>query len=247
MPNTPHDLGPRDFRPHEFWQEIRPAGGFADETRAGLSHLFAAALPDGREIALPIRVLPSGDRAVASLIVNQASFAVEDALAGFMTVEARGFAPEAVVGVPTLGLPLAANVARRLGHARMVALGTSRKFWYDEALSEPLRSITSPGTSPGTGAGEGKRIYIDPRMLPLLEGRRFVLVDDVLSTGSSILAVLRMLDKAGLRPVAIIAAMLQGEGWRAALAASPYADVPVRSAIATPLFARGPDGMWHPL
>ncbi len=227
------------YEPHDYWQDIRPEGGFAHEVAAGLSHLFAASLPDGREIALPIRVLPSGDRAVASLIVNQASFAVEDALAEAMAREAQVCAPEVVMGVPTLGLPLAANVARRLGHPRMVALGTSRKFWYDESLSEPLRSITSPG--------EGKRIYLDPRMLPLLQGRGFVLVDDVISTGTSILAVLRMLEKAKLRPRAIVVAMRQGEAWRSALDASAFADIPVRSAIATPLLARGDDGMWHPL
>lgn len=227
------------YEPHDYWQDIRAAGGFSDEIEGGLSHLFPASLADGREIALPIRVLPSGDRAVASLIINQASFAVEDALAKAMAREAEAFGPEVVMGVPTLGLPLAANVARRLGHPRMVALGTSRKFWYDETLSEPLRSITSPG--------EGKRIYLDPRMLPLLENRRFVLVDDVISTGTSILAVLRMLEKAALRPGAIVVAMRQGEAWRGALDASPFADIPVRSAIATPLLARGADGMWHPL
>ena len=227
------------YEPHDYWQDIRAAGGFSDEIGDGYSQLYPASLPDGREIALPVRVLPSGDRAVASLIINQASFAVEDALAEAMAREAEAFGPEVVMGVPTLGLPLAANVARRLGHPRMVALGTSRKFWYDETLSEPLRSITSPG--------EGKRIYLDPRMLPLLESRRFVLVDDVISTGTSILAVLRMLEKAALRPQAIVVAMQQGSAWRGALDASPFADIPVRSAIATQLLSRGADGMWHPL
>ena len=227
------------YEPHDYWQDIRAEGGFSQEIAGGLSHLFPAVLPDGREIALLIRVLPSGDRAAASLIINQASFAVEDALAGAMAREAEAFGPEVVVGVPTLGLPLAANVARRLGHPRMVALGTSRKFWYDETLSEPLRSITSPG--------EGKRIYLDPRMLPLLQNRRFILIDDVISTGASILAVLRMLDKAALRPRAIVVAMQQGSVWRAALETSPFADIPVRSAMATPLLSRGADGRWHPL
>lgn len=226
------------FAPHKYWQDIRAPGGFAAETAGGLSHLYPAALPDGREIALPIRVLPGGDdRAVASLIVNQASFAVEDALAEIMVDAARAVAPEIVIGVPTLGLPLAANVARRLGHARMVPLGTSRKFWYEETLSEPMRSITSPG--------EGKRIYLDPRMLPLLQDRRFIVVDDVISTGSSLASVLRLLASAGLRPQAAVVAMLQGERWKATLANSPFPDLPILSAIATPLLMRGDDGFWH--
>lgn len=226
------------FAPHDFWQEVRAPGGFSAEAKGALSHLFPAALPDGREIALPIRVLPGGDdRAVASLIVNQASFAVEDALAEAMTDAARAFAPAIVVGVPTLGLPLAANVARRLGHPRMAPLGTSRKFWYEESLSEPLRSITSPG--------EGKRIYLDPRMLPLLKGRRFIVVDDVISTGSSLASVLRLLSSAGLRPEAAIVAMLQGERWRSTLERSPFPDLPVIGATATPLLVRGGDGFWR--
>jgi adenine/guanine phosphoribosyltransferase-like PRPP-binding protein len=226
------------FAPHEFWQDIHESGGFAGETPGGLSHLYPAALPDGREIALPIRVLPGGDdRAVASLIVNQASFAVEDALAEVMADAARAFAPEIVIGVPTLGLPLAANVARRLGHPRMAPLGTSRKFWYEETLSEPMRSITSPG--------EGKRIYLDPRMLPLLQGRRFIVVDDVISTGSSLASVLRLLAGAGLEPKAVVVAMLQGERWKATLPQSPFQGLPVLGAIATPLLALGGDGFWR--
>lgn len=225
--------------PHQFWQEIHPAGTIPDDAADGFADLYPAALPDGRQIALPIRVLPGGaDRAVASLIVNQASFAVEDSLAEAMTEAARFYSPAVVVGVPTLGLPLAANVARRLSHPRMVALGTSRKFWYDEALSEPLRSITSPG-------GE-KRIYVDPRMLPVLEGRAFVLVDDVVSTGASLVSVLRLLERAGLRPAAAVFAMLQGERWRDALAEAGMADLPIHGAMATPLLARGQDGRWRP-
>ena len=70
-----------------------------------------------------------------------------------------------------------ARVAAQLGHARYVPLGTSRKFWYREELSVPLSSITTPE--------QPKRLYVDPRMLPLLEGRRVALIDDVVSSGAS--------------------------------------------------------------
>ena len=190
--------------PHLFWQDILPprtvgaSGGFAQA--------YPAALPDGRQLLLPIRVLPGdGTRAVASLIINQASFAVEDALADGLVTLLRPFAPDIIIGVPTLGLHLAPNVARRLGHSRIVPLGTSRKFWYDEALSEPMSSITSPTHT--------KTLFIDPRMLPLLEGRRVAVIDDVISSGVSMAAVLRLLGKAGIEPVAIGAAMLQGNKW----------------------------------
>lgn len=230
--------------PHEFWQALAPPGTSDAVPPEGFRDRFPARVVEGDVLFLPIRVLPGdGRRAVASLIVNQASFAVEDALADAMAAIARGFAPDVVVGVPTLGLPLAAGVARRLGHPRMVALGTSRKFWYREDLSEPLASITTPGT----GAGAGKRIYLDPRMLPVLAGRRVLVVDDVVSSGSSMAAVLRLLAAADVRPVGVVAAMLQTTRWREPLAAH-FADpaASVRGVMATPFLILGDDGGWRP-
>lgn len=191
--------------PHQFWQEILPPQA---ATAAGFTHAYPATLPDGCQLLLPIRVLPGdGNSAVASLIINQASFTVADALANGLTDLLRPFAPDVIIGVPTLGLHLAPNVARRLGHSRIVPLGTSRKFWYDDALSEPMSSITSPN--------HAKTLFIDPRMLPLLEGKRVAVIDDVISSGTSMAAVLRLLTQAGIDPVAIGAAMLQGTKWHA--------------------------------
>lgn len=173
----------------------------------GFADSYPATLPDGSQLLLPIRVLPGdGTKAVASLIINQASFAVEDAISAALAELLRAYAPDVIIGVPTLGLPLANNVARRLGHARMVALGTSRKFWYRDELSAPLSSITSPN--------QQKTIYLDPRSLPLLDGKRIVVVDDVISSGTSMSAVLQLLKTAAIDPVAIGCAMLQGTRWQ---------------------------------
>ncbi|UXN72512.1 phosphoribosyltransferase [Devosia sp. A8/3-2] len=194
--------------PHHFWQQIVPPDSYPANPTTGFLDGYPATLPDGRQLLLPIRVLPGdGSRAVASLIVNQASFAVEDALAAGSADLLAPFAPDIIIGVPTLGLHTAPNVARRLGHSRIVPLGTSRKFWYDDALSEPMSSITSPN--------HAKTLFIDPRMLPLLEGKRVAVIDDVISSGTSMAAVMRLLAKAGIEPVAIGAAMLQGNKWHA--------------------------------
>jgi adenine/guanine phosphoribosyltransferase-like PRPP-binding protein len=226
--------------PHQFWQEIRHAGFHEAAPNGGHVGGFPAALPDGRQLLLPIRALPGADGlGVASLILNQASFAVHDALADALATRAAEFSPEVVVGLPTLGLSLASEVARRLKHTRFVALGTSRKFWYDEHLSVPMRSITSPD--------QVKTLYLDPRMLPVIAGRRVLLVDDVLSTGSSIIAGLTLLRAAGCEPVAIGAAMLQSGRWRSALAAleQPFAGA-VLGVIETPLLKRQESGGWLP-
>jgi adenine/guanine phosphoribosyltransferase-like PRPP-binding protein len=191
------------MQPYQFWQELDSPG--AIERDPPYDQAFPAILGDGRQLLLPIRPLPDGQSALCSLIVNQASFEVLDALATELAKKLAGWAPEMVVGLPTLGLTLAAAVAQRLGHRRYVPLGTSRKFWYDQKLSVPISSVTTP---------DEKRLYLDPRLLPLLQGRRIALIDDVISTGRSITAGLELLALAGIEPVVIGAAMLQSERWR---------------------------------
>lgn len=189
-------------------------------------------MPDGRVLLLPIRELPGGG-AVASMISTQASFDVERAMVGWMAETVRTLEPEVVVGMPTLGLLFARALAEWLGHANWVALGYSRKFWYDDALSAPVSSITSPDQS--------KRVYLDPRMLPRLNGRRALLVDDVVSTGTSAAAATDVLAATRTEVVGMAFAMLQGERWRARL--GPRAEL-VCGVFATPLFERHADGWW---
>jgi adenine/guanine phosphoribosyltransferase-like PRPP-binding protein len=92
-------------------------------------------------------------------------------------------------------LPL---VAERIGHCRYVPLGYSRKFWYDDSLSEPVSSITSPGAE--------KRLRLDPNLLPLLEDRRIVVVDDAISTGATAIAAIYLF-------FSVSAQGLQGSRW----------------------------------
>jgi adenine/guanine phosphoribosyltransferase-like PRPP-binding protein len=219
--------------PQDVWQQLYPAGSFSADQ--GHSQVFPVSLADGHQILLPIRPLADGKHALASLIVNQASFAVVDALADDLAERLAPAKPDIVVGLPTLGLTLASAVARKLGHDRYAPLGTSRKFWYDEALSVPLSSITTPNQT--------KRLYVDPRLLPLIKGARVALIDDVISTGTSIVAALVLLARCGVEPVVIGAAMLQSERWQAQLAS--YGLSRVQGCFSTPILTKGQDGLWH--
>ncbi|QWW70311.1 phosphoribosyltransferase [Rhizobium sp. WYJ-E13] len=221
--------------PHDFWQQIHPPGSF--ETGGDFTSFFVAELEDGRQLRLPIRVLADGEHALASLIINQASFAVLDALAENLAAKIEPFAIDVIAGLPTLGLTLAAAVAQKLGHHRYVPLGTSRKFWYREELSVALSSITTPE--------QEKRLYVDPRMLPLLEGRRVALIDDVISSGTSIVAGLGLLAGCGIEPVVVGAAMLQSDRWRAELdSAGPQWQARTKGVFATPILERTAEGKW---
>jgi hypoxanthine phosphoribosyltransferase len=81
-------------------------------------------------------------------------------------------------------------------------------------------------------------MWLDPRVLPRLRGRRVLLADDVMCTGRSMQAGLALLRAADIVPVAVSVAMLQGNGWQADWAAA----IPVSGAFATPLFARAAGG-----
>jgi adenine/guanine phosphoribosyltransferase-like PRPP-binding protein len=218
------------MRDHAFWQRIEPPATVA--SGSVFTDAYPAVFDDGRQLVLPIRTLPDGEHAVASLIINQASFAVVDAIAADLADKLAPLAPDVIVGLPTLGLTLASAVAARLGHARYVPLGTSRKFWYREELSVPLSSITSPDVA--------KRLYIDPRLLPLIADRRVVLIDDVISSGVSIDAGIRLLAQQACTPVAIAVAMLQSERWKQRI---PGAADRIITALRTPMFHRV-EGGW---
>jgi len=227
------------MQPHDFWQEIHPPETFERLPAEGHRGFFPAEFEDGRQVRLPIRELADGEHALASLIINQASFVVEEALCASLADKVRPFEPEVVIGLPTLGLTLASGTAKKLGHGRYVPLGTSRKFWYREELSVPMSSITSPE--------QVKRLYLDPRMLPLIENRRVLLVDDVISSGRSIVAALKLLEALGIRPVAIGAAMLQTDAWREPVSAVyPRAPERVVGVLRTPRLKRLGTGGWIP-
>ena len=218
-----------------YWQEltaeIPPRFPASPPFRFG----YPVRLPCGRILVLPLRALPGGNRAVASLIANQASTIVVAALADHMAAEAQAFDAEIVVGLPTLGLAFASLVAERLGQSRYVPLGYSRKFWYDDALCEPVSSITSPEA--------GKQLRLDPNLRPLLENRRVVLIDDAVSTGVTAVAAVRLLQKIGVDIAGMVVAMKQTNRWEAAAAMLPLA---VRAVYGCPLFERS-DAGWMPL
>lgn len=179
---------------HEFWQHFDAAPD------PGPPLANPARMPEGSYLYLPIR-----DIGVAGLIANQARFAVLRALGAWLAEAMDGQQADAVVGLPTLGHALAPLVAEALGQPNWVAAGYSRKLWYDESLSVPIRSII--------GRAE-RRVWLNPRLLPRLQGRHVLLVDDVVSAGASARTGLDLLAAADLRPVGLGVARIQTRRWR---------------------------------
>jgi adenine/guanine phosphoribosyltransferase-like PRPP-binding protein len=218
-----------------YWQRLVAADALP-QAEAPWRYGYPARLPDGRVLMLPIRQLASEPaHAVASLIVNQASLEVVDTLAAMLADKLSAFAAEHVIGLPTLGLALAPGAARALGHTRYVPLGYSRKFWYEETHSVPVVSITTPGP--------GKRVYLDPNLRSLVEGRRLVLVDDAISSGSTLDAAWGLIESLGGEVAGCGVAMIQGRRWVEKLGAQRAGRVV--GVFESPLLKAVPDG-WVP-
>jgi adenine/guanine phosphoribosyltransferase-like PRPP-binding protein len=200
---------------------------------------YPVRLPDGDWALLPFLALPPDfTTAIAYLCITENSFALEDRLSSAMTAIARPLRPDIVVGMPTLGMVLAASVGKKLGHEYYVPLSYSRKFWFEDELSTPVNSITTPV--------QPKTVYIDPRLIERLEGRRVLLVEDVISTGGTVAAELGLMRKLGAHVVGVITAIRETRAWIDKLA-SIDASYPtlVDSPIRCPLFRKDGPG-WIP-
>jgi adenine/guanine phosphoribosyltransferase-like PRPP-binding protein len=138
--------------------------------------------------------------------------------------------PDIIVSVATMGIPLAIEATRALGFDDYVILHKTPKIHLGETWSEPVSSITTE---------KPQRLRMDPARVSAVRGRRVAVVDDVISTGASTLAALRLVRRIGAEPVVIGTLMTEGSGWRQALGAD--ADN-VRALGSMPLFRPAADG-----
>ena len=191
----------------QYQEKLILANDTAPQLHPPFQTLFPVQLPDGSYLELPLLPLPPDGRwAIALLLANQTSFEIEDRLSSFMADIALEFAPEVIVGMPTLGLVYAHSVAKKLGLSRYVPLGYSRKFWYEDELSMPVLSITSPL--------KPKIVYIDPKLVERCAGKRVLIVDDVISTGGTAAAVITLLEKVGADIQGLVTAIIEGNVWK---------------------------------
>jgi adenine/guanine phosphoribosyltransferase-like PRPP-binding protein len=221
-----------------YEDRIIPAAEMPSRPPPPYSEHYVLELPDGDFVQLPLLPLPDGQHAIVSLCITENSFELEDRLSSAMAELARPLRPDIIVGVPTLGMVFAASVAKKLGHRHYVPLSYSRKFWFDDTLSVAVNSITTPS--------QPKQVFIDPRIVDRLRGRRTVLVEDVISTGTTIAAQLTLMSKLQAKVVGIVTAMQETCAWIERLGSiNPRYPKLVRSCIRCPLFRRVRGG-WAP-
>ena len=120
----------------------------------------------------------------------------------------RPYDIDIVATVATMGIPLVVEVTRHLGLDQYVILHKTPKIHLADAVSERVRSITTDAE---------QRLLFDRARIKDVDGKRVAIVDDVISTGASTGASLRLLRGVGADVVAIGALVTEASLWRSAL------------------------------
>jgi adenine/guanine phosphoribosyltransferase-like PRPP-binding protein len=142
--------------------------------------------------------------------------------------------PDVIVGAATLGIPVAIEVSRALGLDRYVILQKSPKIHLGDALVQTITSITSKGE---------QRLLLDRQAVPLLAGKRVVVVDDVVASGSSLKGSLDLVRKAGGDVVGVGVILTEARDWQETLGADSGL---VHGLAHIPQFRPSADG-WEPI
>lgn len=100
------------------------------------------------------------------------------------------------------GIPLTHEIARLLGHRNYIVARKSIKPYMDEPLIDNVESITTQ---------KQQTLCLDGNDAQSLKGKRVAIIDDVISTGESIGAVERLIERAGGIVTARAAILAEGD------------------------------------
>jgi adenine/guanine phosphoribosyltransferase-like PRPP-binding protein len=163
----------------------------------------------GEAVTLPI--VPVNQRlAISLLMVIDMGVHFGERIGKALALKLGPLKPDIVVGAATLGIPVVIEVSRALGLDQYVIAQKSPKIHLADALVEELQSVTSAGK---------QRLMLDRRAVPLLAGRRVAVVDDVVATGSSLAATLKLVRAAGANVVGAGVILTEGHDWEKTLGA----------------------------
>jgi adenine phosphoribosyltransferase len=161
----------------------------------------------GAPVALPIVPINS-ELAISLLMVIDMGVKFGERVGTAMAAKLGHLKPDIVVGAATLGIPVVIEVSRALGLDDYVIAQKSPKIHLADALVQELQSVTSSGK---------QKLMLDRRSVPLLAGKRVVVVDDVVATGSSLTATMALVRAAGGNIVGVGVILTEGHDWKTTL------------------------------
>jgi Adenine/guanine phosphoribosyltransferases and related PRPP-binding proteins len=111
---------------------------------------------------------------------------------------------DVIVTAEAKGIPLAYEMARQSGKNYVTARKMS-KLYMSEPVEIEVQSITT---------ARKQKLFLDKREMEYLEGKRILIVDDVISTGGSLYALEKMIEMAKCEIVGKATVLAEGEAAR---------------------------------
>jgi adenine phosphoribosyltransferase len=140
---------------------------------------------EGVKAELPIMPLPSGIRiAFFNLHGNSA---LTEHCAKLLAKQLTDC--EVVITAESKGLQLAHCVARELGQDLYAVARKSKKLYMQDGIEVDIESSIT--------TGKEQKLYLSKHDVELIKGKRVAIVDDVVSTGASLLGLEALVKKAG--------------------------------------------------
>ncbi len=100
----------------------------------------------------------------------------------------RAPAYDYIITAEAKGIPLAHEMARQAGDKKYILARKGPKLYMRDIMEVSVQSITT---------AKEQKLYLDGADAALMQGKRILIVDDVISTGESLSALEALVEKAG--------------------------------------------------
>ena len=107
-----------------------------------------------------------------------------------------------IITAESKGIPLAYEMARQAGDEKWLLARKGAKLYMQNVFSVEVKSITTDHV---------QKLYLDGADAALMQGKRVLIVDDVISTGESLRALEALVEKAGGQIVGRMAILAEGD------------------------------------
>ena len=107
-----------------------------------------------------------------------------------------------IITAEAKGIPLAHEMARQSGAAKYFLARKGPKLYMTGVFESSVKSITT---------AKEQKLYLDTADAALMKGKKILIVDDVISTGESLLALEALVEKAGGQICGRMAILAEGD------------------------------------
>ena len=107
-----------------------------------------------------------------------------------------------IITAESKGIPIAYEMARQAGDKKWLLARKGAKLYMQNVFGVEVKSITTAAV---------QKLYLDGADAALMQGKRILIVDDVISTGESLRALEELVTKAGGEIVGRMAILAEGD------------------------------------